>query len=98
MLYAVRFYDKENVAALRTQYLPAHFQWLEEHSGQVLVGGSLRLDADSPPVGALWIVEAASQAAVEELLQTDPFWANGLRERHEIFLWMKAFREKKVLV
>jgi uncharacterized protein YciI len=98
MLYAVRFYDKENVPAIRTQYLPDHFKWLEEHGDQVLVGGSLRVTAENPPVGALWIVEAESQAQVEELLKTDPFWVQGVREKYEVFLWMKAFRDKKVLV
>ena len=98
MLFIVRFTDRPERLALRKELLPAHLQWLEEHQSVVLVAGSLRPEPEAAPVGAVWIVEAASRAAVEALLQTDPFWAQGLRQGFEIFHWFKAFPERKVPV
>jgi uncharacterized protein YciI len=98
MLYVVRFYDRTDRLTVRDQFLRAHVAWLDEHREQVLIGGSLRDAPGIPPVGGLWLVEAQSKAAVEELMKTDPFWVNGLRERYEIFFWSKAFPERKVPV
>ena len=38
----------------------------------------------------MWLVEAPSKAAVEEMLASDPFWVNGLRASVEILEWRKA--------
>lgn len=96
MLFAVHFFDKQDQYELRKQYLPAHIEWLEQHRDVVLVGGSLREDPAGQPVGGLWIVEAESKTAIEELLKTDPFWIRGLRQGYEILYWSKAFAEKQV--
>ena len=61
------------------------------HAQQVRIAGSLREDPVLPPVGALWIVEAANREAVQALIATDPFALAGLRERVEILHWSKAF-------
>jgi uncharacterized protein len=98
MLFIVRFTDRPERLALRKELLPAHLQWLEEHQSVVLVAGALRPEPEAAPVGAVWIVEAASRAEVEALLETDPFWAQGLRQGFEIFHWFKAFPERKVPV
>jgi uncharacterized protein YciI len=94
MLYAVRFHDKPDRAAVRQQQLQAHVDWLARHRDVVLVGGSLRRQAGENPVGGLWLVEAQSKAQIEQLFESDPFWIHGLRERCEILLWSKALPEK----
>jgi len=98
MLFIVRFTDKPNMLPLRQELLPSHLQWLEQHAEQVLVAGSLRSQPDEAPVGACWIVEARTKDEVESLLQTDPFFAQGLRSTHEVLHWSKAFAERKVAV
>lgn len=98
MLYIVRFTDKPAALSLRKEWLPAHLSWLGEHQESVLVAGSLRHDIAKVAIGGLWIVEASSREAVEELVSTDPFWTQGLREGYEIHHWSKAFPERKVLV
>jgi len=45
----------------------------------------------SPPVGALWVVRADNRAAVQVLIETDPFRQQGLRASCEILHWSKAF-------
>ena len=98
MLFIVRFEDDLNQLETREKYLDAHIQWLDENKEQVLVGGSLRKALNTQPVGGLWIVNAESIAAVELLMETDPFWVNGLRRSREILHWSKAFENRFVEV
>lgn len=76
----------------------AHINWMDEHKDCILVGGSLREEPGAQPAGALWIVEAAGKAEIEALIESDPFWVNGLRQRYEILHWSKAFADRKVPV
>ena len=98
MLFIVRFTDRAERLPLRKEFLPAHLAWLEKHSSVVLVAGSVRPAQEAAPVGAVWIVEAPSKAEVEALLQTDPFWVQGLRQSFEVLYWSKAFPERKIPV
>lgn len=98
MLFVVRFTDDQRRLATRKQFLPDHLEWLEAHKTSVLVPGSLRPEPDAAPIGACWIVDAQDKNEVEHLLQSDPFWVQGLRQSYEIMLWFKAFPERQVLV
>lgn len=97
MLFAVIFTDKPNYGSLRAANLDAHIQWVAANQEAVLVAGSLRLELGATPKGGLWIVEAPSKDAVLDLMETDPFYASGLRESVEVLHWSKAL-EGKVLV
>jgi uncharacterized protein len=81
----------------RAENLQAHVDWVAEHRASVLVAGSLRAEPDAVPRGGLWIVEAASRAAVLDLMKSDPFYLSGLRQDVEVLHWSKAL-EDKVLV
>jgi uncharacterized protein YciI len=97
MLFIVRFTDKPNVAELRTRFRADHKEWLDKNRDVVLVPGALRSDPETP-IGGLWIVEAEGRQQIEDLLKSDPFWVNGLRDSVEILHWFKAFPERKVPV
>ena len=97
MLYAVRFHDRPDRASVRQQQLQAHVDWLAAHRDVILVGGSLRRQRGDNPVGGLWIVEADSKEQLEQLMESDPFWTHGLRERCEILLWSKALPDKVLI-
>ncbi len=77
--------------------LQAHIDWVAAHQVQVRVAGSLREEPGQDPKGGLWIVQAPSKEAVHQLMQTDPFWTCGLRERVEVLHWSKAL-DQQVLV
>ena len=96
MLFILRFTNNPERVHLVPQFYPAHVEWLKERSSVILVPGAIRTDPDAPPVGGLWIVNAASKAEVEQLFQTDPFWVQGLRLGYEILYWSKAFPDKTV--
>lgn len=96
MLYIVRFTDKPGSQATRKEFLAAHLAWLDEHKDIILVAGSLRPDQGQDAVGGLWVVDAPGRKAIETLLQSDPFWIQGLRQGYEILYWSKAFPERTV--
>ena len=98
MLFIGRFTDKPNMGDLRQKLFPAHLEWLEANKNAVLVPGAVKEDVDGPGLGGLWIIEADSKAAVEELYKGDPFWTNGLREKVKIYFWKKAFEDRKVSI
>lgn len=67
MLFVIRFTDKANTRAMREQNLAAYITWLGERRDSILVPGSLREEQDSNPIGAFWIVEAASKSEAAEM-------------------------------
>ncbi|SCU91575.1 conserved hypothetical protein [Cupriavidus necator] len=93
MLFAVRFHDKPDQLALRNAYLQDHVDWLAKHRDTILIAGSLREIPEAGAVGGLWIVRASDRSEVEGLLQSDPFWIQGLRDRVEIHSLHRAFDE-----
>lgn len=97
MLFLVRFTDRPDSYPLRQRLLEAHIDWCARHRESVLVAGSLRVEPDAAPIGGAWVVEAQSKAAVEALMQTDPFWTGGLRAGVEILHWSKALAEKALV-
>ena len=97
MLFAVLFTDRPDQGALRAKHLQAHIDWVAANQAQVRVAGSLREEPGQVPKGGLCIVEAESKDAVHQLMQSDPFWTCGLRERVEVLHWSKAL-DQQVLV
>ena len=98
MLFVIRFTDKPNSEEIREQYLDAHISWLDERRQSILVAGSLRMEPASNPIGALWVVEAASRSDAAKLFGSDPFWTSGMRGKVEILHWSKAFPNEKAIV
>lgn len=94
MLFVARFTDKPGIAERRTELLQDHFDWLAANADRVLLAGSLRADVGGESLGGLWVIEADSKAGAEEVYQTDPFFANGLRANVEVFHYVKALPEK----
>ena len=90
MLFMVRFTDRPDRAEVRAKFLDAHMAWLEAHREAIRLGGPLRVEPESVPAGAMWLVEADSREAAAALFADDPFWVNGLRAGVEILQWRKA--------
>lgn len=84
MLFAVLFNDKPGCGDISAVQLQAHIAWREDHKDIIPVGGSLDTDPGEAPKAGLWLAEADSKAQIEALLQSDPFFAAGLRQSYEI--------------
>lgn len=98
MLFVARFTDKPGIAQKRAELLQAHFDWLAANSDRVLLAGALREQIDGDSLGGLWIIEAESREAVESVYQGDPFFANGLRAKVEVFHYFKALPDKEAVI
>ena len=97
MLFIARFHDKPGVAERRAELLKEHFAWLDANRNRVLLAGAVR-SVDGEPLGGLWIIEGESKADVESVYQNDPFFANGLRSKVEIFQYVKANADRLVTI
>lgn len=98
MLFIARFHDKPDIAERRAELLDEHFAWLDANKDRVLLAGAVKTDVDGQSLGGLWIIEADSKADVESVYQGDPFFANGLRSKVEIFLYVKANPDRPVTI
>jgi len=98
MLFVARFTDKPDIAERRSELLQEHFDWLAANDDKVLLAGSLRTDIGGDSLGGLWIIEAATMADAEEVYQSDPFFANGLRAKVELYHYVKAHPGKTSVI
>ena len=96
-LYVVQFHDKPNTQDVREAFMKAHLAWIEKNRSWVLLAGSLREEQGMLALGGLWVVAAESKADVLEKINTDPFWANGVRGGVEVFFWGMALADMKAL-
>ncbi|MBU4611410.1 hypothetical protein IMZ29_12990 [Achromobacter sp. GG226] len=99
MLYVIRFYDIADGLAIRQAHIDAHMAWLAEQGPAIVAAGPLRVGGpDTKPVGALWIVQADSEAQAEAIVRTDPFSIHGLRERIEVYAWSRGYPAQPVTI
>ena len=91
MKFVIRTYDYTDRISVRSQYMQSHLEYLADNAREILVAGSLREKMDSSPIGALWIIESESKKKAIELVESDPFFVNGLRSKYEILHCSKAF-------
>ena len=98
MKYALLFEDNEKHADKRGQYMKAHLSFLTENAKAISAAGPLKNAAEGKPAGGLWIVEADSLAAVQALIEADPFWPTGLRKSIRVLEWTQVFANGKSLI
>ncbi|GES42562.1 hypothetical protein RsS62_18140 [Rhizobium dioscoreae] len=96
-LFAVLFEDdQQNAAAIRKEYLPRHFAFLEANAASIRTAGPLSREGDAF-AGGLWLVEVETADAIDRLVKEDPFWAAGLRKSVKVFRWNQVFAEGALL-
>ncbi|MET3664110.1 YciI family protein [Caulobacter sp. 1776] len=84
-LFVIICKDKPGALETRMATRPTHLDYLNG-SGLVKAAGPLLSDAGSP-IGSLLIIEAEDKAAVQTLLDNDPYTAAGVFESTEIQSW-----------
>jgi uncharacterized protein len=67
--------------------LPLRPRFLEDHRSQIILSGLLLSDDDATWVGGILLAEAPNRAAVEALVQGDPFAQAGLYQSVAIHRW-----------
>ena len=85
-LYIYIGHDGPRGAELRKIHRPAHLANLEplEAEGRIRFAGPL-LDPDGNPVGSAIVIEAESLEAARGIAARDPYIAEGIFERHELY-------------
>ncbi len=99
MIYVVWFGDNPECAEMRSRFMADHLAFLERHKRTIQAAGPLIDAVDDTPAGGLWVVEAADEQAVRQLIEADPFWPTGLRKSVRILAWTQVFAdgERQVL-
>jgi uncharacterized protein YciI len=85
-LYIYIGHDGPRGAELRKIHRPAHIASLEplEADGRIRHAGPL-LDPDGRPLGSAIVFEAESLEAARDIAARDPYVAQGIFERHEVY-------------
>lgn len=83
MLFAMICWDRPGALEVRLATRPAHLDWIERHRTAVIAAGPMLDDAGSP-IGSLFVIEAADEAAARAFAATDPYAAAGLFAEVEI--------------
>ena len=87
MLFVVHALDKRDILPTRAKHYRAHRIHLdraEDHSVDVITEGTLVDDDGETTVGSIFVIDAASRAAVDAFTRSDPYHLNGVWERVSI--------------
>lgn len=94
--FAVHLEDDPARADVRETYLQAHLDYLDRRGESVHVAGMLRPAGGDVAVGGLWLVRAASELEVRQIVEEDPFFVHRLRRSVRIWRWSPAFPGRRV--
>lgn len=89
MLFMVAAFDKPGMFETRLRVRPEHLDYLKSFGERIKMGGGM-LNDDDQPLGSLLIIEGADRAAIEALLDQDPYSKAGVFERVDIRPWRPA--------
>jgi uncharacterized protein len=92
MLFVVHALDKESVLPTRAKHYRAHRIHLdraEDHAVDVVTAGTLVADDGETPVGSVFVIDAATRAAVDAFTRSDPYHLNGVWECVQIHRYNK---------
>ena len=98
MKFAVYFEDNDEFAHMRPKYMADHLQFLSDNADAIEAAGPMKRADSGEPAGGLWVVEASDRAAVQQLVETDPFWPTGLRKQVHILEWTQVFANGQQLI
>ncbi len=78
----------KNALEKRTPYREAHLQGLQAQKDQGIL---LALGPTTDNTKVFGIYEAEDEATVRALIESDPYWQNGIWTEYEIHPWNQVF-------
>ena len=78
----------ENALEKRTPYRQDHLDGLASQKQQGIL---MTLGPTKDNTKVFGIYEAASEGEIKELVESDPYWKNGIWTEYEIKEWIQAF-------
>src|SRR5215469_2663107 len=92
MLFVIHATDRKDGMPTRAKFYRAHrihLDQAESHNVNVVTAGTLVADDGETPVGSVFVVEAASRAAVDAFTRSDPYHVNRVWETVQIHAYNK---------
>lgn len=85
MHFLLTYHYTDDYLEKRGQYRNAHLRhaWAAQQRGEVLLAGA----AGDPPDCAVLVFDCASAAVIEQFVQADPYYLNGLVRDYTIQPW-----------
>lgn len=68
----------------------SHFAWLRDNADRITDFGGLRPGSGGAFCGAAWIIEAEDESEARALIAGDPYFAEGLWQTSDLFIWKSA--------
>lgn len=78
----------ENALEKRTPYRQAHLDGLKQQKEQGIL---ITLGPTKDNTKVFGIYEAENEEIIRQLIETDPYWQNGIWTEYEIKEWIQAF-------
>ena len=75
---------------IREAQAQSHFDFLSEHSAEIVVCGGLRESDEAWYCGGMWVLEVMDRRRAQELCEADPYFRIGLRKGYRLYRWGKA--------
>ena len=79
--------DKDDAIETRLANRSAHLEWVGANRDIILGGGPFLTDDGATMIGSLFLLEAPDRAAIDALLEHDPYRKAGLFASVEIRPW-----------
>ena len=83
------FEDGPEMLSIRQQRRALHHEFLRRNAARIRRAGALCPRPDSPPTGALWLLDVESWAEAVALIEQDPYFDRRYR-RYELYEWKWA--------
>jgi uncharacterized protein len=78
----------EDVLEKRAPFRAAHLQGLQQQKDDGLL---VALGPTTDNTKVFGIYEADSEAAVRQLVESDPYWQNGIWTEYQVYAWNQVF-------
>jgi uncharacterized protein len=78
----------EDVLEKRAPYRQAHLEGLAAHKA---TGTLITIGPTQDLTKVFGVYEADSEAAVRQLVESDPYWQNGVWTEYDVAEWIQAF-------
>jgi len=89
MRWIAIFTNKPNTEKLSEQYLQAHLEYFAS-SPEISLAGAITPKGAEHSTGGVWIIKGMEYDQAMELIERDPFFVAGMREKIDLYSYRVA--------
>lgn len=83
------FQDDPEILLIREQRRAQHHEFLRRNASRIRLAGALCPQPDSPPTGALWLLDVKDRDEAVALIEQDPYFDSRYRQ-YQLYEWKWA--------